>query len=488
MINVSNLKIEFKQISSKQNLKKNEVNVLFLNNFKEIKFKPIWISNEIENFLIKNSKARKIKHPHLFETQFGLFLVIPFLKSSDVHTLDIENQGGEIFNKIGPDFYNNINFFIDDEFYSSILLRGFCLKSYKFQNYKSKLNQRKIKNISVFSKNHSKIKSSFQFNLNLVQGVYFARDLVWKPANILNPKSFAEECNKLKKFGVKVKIFNERNLKKIGMTSLLAVGQGSRQESHVVVMEWNGGKKNQKPLTVIGKGVCFDSGGLSIKPAKSMEDMKWDMGGAATVTGLLEAISRNKIKKNVVGIIGLVENMPDGNAQRPGDVIKSFSGKTIEVLNTDAEGRLVLADLLSWAEKKLNPEFMIDLATLTGAMIVSLGKVRAGLFCNDNNLAKKIEIAGEITGDKVWSMPLDEEYDKMINTEIADMKNIGGLGAGSITAACFLKRHITNTPWAHLDIAGVTWLNSSTKTSPSGASGWGVKLLFELIRNFDYKN
>ena len=488
MINISNLKIDFKQISSKQNLKKNEVSVLFLNSLKEIKFKPSWLNSEIENFLIKSSKVRKIKQPYLFETQFGLFLIIPFLNSSDDDGLDIENQGGIIFDKINPDFYEQINFYIDDEFYTSNLLRGLCLKSYKFENYKSNKNQRKIKNILVFSKNNSKIKSSFHYNLNLVKGVYFARNLVWKPANILNPKSFSEECKKLKKFGVKVRILNENNLKKLGMTSLLAVGQGSRQESYVVVMEWSGGKKNEKPLTVVGKGVCFDSGGLSLKPAKSMEDMKWDMGGAATVTGLIEAISRNKVKKNVVGIIGLVENMPDGNAQRPGDVIKSFSGKTIEVLNTDAEGRLVLADLLSWAEKNLNPAFMIDLATLTGAMIVSLGKVRAGLFCNDNNLTKIIEESGEKTGDKVWSMPLDDDYDKMINTEIADMKNIGGLGAGSITAACFLKRHIKNTPWAHLDIAGVTWLNNSTKTSPPGASGWGVKLLFELIRNFDYKN
>ena len=252
-------------------------------------------------------------------------------------------------------------------------------------------------------------------------------------------------------------------------------------------MEWNGGNKNEKPLAFVGKGVCFDSGGLSLKPAKSMEDMKWDMGGAATVSGLIEAVARTKIKKNVVGIIGLVENMPDGNAQRPGDVIKSFSGKTIEVLNTDAEGRLVLADLLSWAEKNIKPAFMIDLATLTGAMIVSLGKVRAGLFCNNNNLTKKIEVSGEKTGDKVWSMPLDTEYDKMINTEIADMKNIGGMGAGSITAACFLQRHVEYTPWAHLDIAGVTWLSNSTKTSTAGASGWGVKLLFDLTRNFDYK-
>ena len=488
MIKASNLKIDFKKNSSKQSLKKNEINILFLNNLNEIKFKPIWLNNEIEKFLINNSKNRKIKKPYLFETQFGLFLIIPFLSSSDDYMLEIENQGGLIFDKIISDFYDHINFYIDDEFYSANLLRGFYLKSYKFENYKSNVKQRKMKNVVIISQNYLKIKSRFEFNLNLVKGVFFARDLVWKPANILYPKSFSEECKKLKKFGVKVQILNERNLKKIGMTSLLAVGQGSRQESHVVVMEWNGGKKNEKPLTIVGKGVCFDSGGLSLKPAKSMEDMKWDMGGAATVTGLIEAISRNKIKKNVVGIIGLVENMPDGNAQRPGDVIKSFSGKTIEVLNTDAEGRLVLADLLSWAEKNLNPAFMIDLATLTGAMIVSLGKVRAGLFCNDKKLAKIIEESGEKTGDKVWSMPLDEEYDKMINTEIADMKNIGGLGAGSITAACFLKRHIKNTPWAHLDIAGVTWLNNSTKTSPSGASGWGVKLLFELIRNFDYKN
>ena len=487
MISFSNLKIDFKQISSKHSLNKNVVNVLFLNNLKEIKVKPFWLNNESEKFLIKNSKARKIKQPYLFETDFGLFLIVPFLKTSNDYSLDIENQGGLIFDKIRPDFYDHMNFFIDDEFYSSNLLRGLCLKSYKFENYKSDASQRKIKNIIVFSQNYLKIKSSFQFNLDIVKGVYFARDLVWKPANILNPKSFAEECKKLKKYGVKVQILKENHLRKIGMTSLLAVGQGSRQESHVVVMEWSGGKKVEKPLTFVGKGVCFDSGGLSLKPAKSMEDMKWDMGGAASVSGLMEAVARTKIKKNVVGIIGLVENMPDGNAQRPGDVIKSFSGKTIEVLNTDAEGRLVLADLLSWAEKNIKPAFMIDLATLTGAMIVSLGKVRAGLFCNNDKLTKQIEVSGEKTGDKVWSMPLDIEYDKMINTEIADMKNIGGMGAGSITAACFLQRHVKNTPWAHLDIAGVTWLNSSTKTSPTGASGWGVKLLFDLIKNFDYK-
>ena len=255
MINVSNLKIDFKKINSKKNLKKNEVNVLFLDNFKEIKFKPMWLNNEIEKFLTQNSKSRNIKQPYLFETQFGLFLIIPILKKSNSYSLDIENQGGLIFDKISADFYDNINFYIDDELYSSNSLRGFCLKSYRFENYKSNKNKLKIKNILVFSQNNSKIKSSFHFDLNLVKGVYFARDLVWKPANILNPKSFAEECKKLKKFGVKVKILNESNLKKIGMTSLLAVGQGSRQESHVVVMEWRGGNKMKSHLLLWVK-VC----------------------------------------------------------------------------------------------------------------------------------------------------------------------------------------------------------------------------------------
>ena len=319
---------------------------------------------------------------------------------------------------------------------------------------------------------------------NLAKGVFTARDLVWQPPNILYPSSFADECKKLKKIGVKVTIYNEKQLQKIGMDALLAVGRGSRKDSQVVVMEWSGGKKEQKPMAFIGKGVCFDSGGLSLKPAKSMEDMKWDMGGAATVSGLIEAISRNKIKKNVVGVIGLVENMPDGDAQRPGDVVKSYSGQSIEVLNTDAEGRLVLADILSWTEKKYKPKFMINFATLTGAMIVALGNIRAGLFSNDKEISESIFNSGEITGEKVWAMPLDDDYDQLIKTEIADMKNIGGPGAGSITAGCFLKRHIENTPWAHIDIAGVTWQNKSTPSIPSGGGGWGVKMLYHFIKQY----
>jgi len=357
------------------------------------------------------------------------------------------------------------------------------LGSYKFNNYK-KIKSKEVidlKKIVVVAEEIKNYPNLFQEIINLAQGVFTARDLVWQPPNILYPSSFAEECKRLKKIGIKVTILNEQQLKKIGMDALLAVGRGSRKESKVVIMEWLGGNKNSNPMTFIGKGVCFDSGGLSLKPPKSMEDMKWDMGGAATVTGLLETVALSKLKHNVIGILGLVENMPDGDAQRPGDVVKSVSGQTIEVLNTDAEGRLVLADLLSWAEQKYKPRFMVNLATLTGAMIVALGNVRAGLFSNDEAVSKAIFASGEITGEKVWAMPLDDDYDKLIKTEIADMKNIGGPGAGSITAACFLKRHVEKTPWAHLDIAGVTWNNKSSPSIPYGGVGWGVRLLYHMI-------
>ena len=341
-----------------------------------------------------------------------------------------------------------------------------------------------IKNVIFVCDEPKKHSQNIQEIRNIANGVFTARDLVWQPPNILYPSSFADECKKLKKIGVKVTIYNEKQLEKLGMEALLAVGRGSRKDSRVVVMEWSGAKKVTSPMAFVGKGVCFDSGGLSLKPSKSMEDMKWDMGGAATVTGLIEAAALSKIKQNLIGVIGLVENMPDGDAQRPGDVVKSLSGQTIEVLNTDAEGRLVLADILSWTEKKYKPKFMIDLATLTGAMIVALGNTRAGLFSNNKDVSKAIFDAGEITGEKVWEMPMDDDYDQLIKTEIADMKNIGGAGAGSITAACFLKRHVKKTPWAHLDIAGVTWKNKSSPSVPSGGVGWGVKMLYHLVKTY----
>ncbi len=490
MTKISNLNINFSNKQLKADFSNKTINIIFYNKSENLITKPSWLTRELDKFLNEKISTKDIDEILLLQTNYGNFLVVRGLpnKISENDSLYFEKLGGKIYSKIKTNFLEKINFFIDDTTLFTNLLKGLCLKSYKFQNYKSPKISNKQKSINLISKNYKEIKKEFEAMIGVIKGVFFARDLVWKPANILFPKIFTEECLRLKSYGVKINILNEKQLEKIGMSSLLAVGRGSSKESYVVTMEWQGGKKNEKPLAIIGKGVCFDSGGLSLKPSKSMEDMKWDMGGAATVTGLMEAVSLTKTKKNILGVIGLVENMPDGNAQRPGDVIKSYSGKTIEVLNTDAEGRLVLADLLSWVENKYKPFFMIDLATLTGAMIVSLGKIRAGLFSNNKILASKIQICGEKTGDKVWEMPMDVDYDKMLNTEIADMKNIGPPGAGSITAACFLKRHVkNNTPWAHLDIAGVTWLNSATDIAPAGGSGWGVKMLFKLVNEFDYK-
>ncbi len=488
MTNVNDLKIKFINKVDKKILLKDSVQIIFFNKKRKISYSSNWFDKKAVSFLEKSFSSKDLKNLTLFRCEFGSFLVVleDELKIEN-QNLSYQNLGGKACDVTKINSFKNINIFIDDVYLACNFLYGFCLKSYKFDNYKSSKKSAFENNINLISNNCIKIKKSFDDYKNIISGVYFTRDLVWKPANILKPSTFVDECKKLSKKGVKISIFDEKKLKQLGMHALLAVGQGSSQPSYVVVMEWKGGTKKDKPLAFIGKGVCFDSGGLSLKPSKSMEDMKWDMGGAGVVTGLMDAISGTKLKHNVIGVIGLVENMPDGNAQRPGDVITSFSGKTIEVLNTDAEGRLVLADLLSWTEEKFNPAFMINLATLTGAMIVALGNIRAGMFSNNNQLIQKLLKSGENTGDKVWNMPMDVEYDKMINTEIADMKNIGGIGAGSITAACFLKRHIKRTAWAHLDIAGVTWSNKPSDTNPVGASGWGVKLLFDLIKDFDYK-
>ena len=283
--------------------------------------------------------------------------------------------------------------------------------------------------------------------------------------------------------GLEVEILDEAAMEKLGMGALLGVGQGSRRESRLVVMNWRGGG-DEAPLALVGKGVTFDTGGISLKPAKGMEDMKWDMGGAAAVTGAMAAIAGRKIKKNVVGVIGLVENMPDGNAQRPGDVVTAMSGKTIEVINTDAEGRLVLADALHYTETRFKPRMMVNLATLTGAIIVSLGKEFGGMFTNSSGLAGQIRAAGDLTAEPVWHMPMGAAYHKMLKSHIADMKNIGGPYGGAITAACFLAKFVNDTPWAHLDIAGKAWSDKATATVPKGGTGYGVRLLNQLIDNW----
>jgi len=363
---------------------------------------------------------------------------------------------------------------------------GAKLKNYRYDLYRTKEGKEKkpsLATLNIHLKSAATARKQFADLDAVADGVYFTRDLVSAPPNDLYPVSFAEKAKELTALGVKVEILNEKQMAKLGMGSLLGVGQGSARESRIVVMQWNGAARSKKPIAFVGKGVTFDTGGISLKPGAGMEEMKWDMGGAGTVTGLMKALAGRKAKANVVGLIGLVENMPDGNAQRPGDVVKSMSGQTIEVINTDAEGRLVLADALWYTQERFKPQFMVDLATLTGAIIVSLGNEHAGLFSNDDVLSERLSAAGNATGEKVWRMPLDDAYDKMINSDIADMKNIGGRWAGSITAAQFLLRFVNKTPWAHLDIAGMAWSSKDADTVPKGGTGYGVRLLDRLVRD-----
>lgn len=364
---------------------------------------------------------------------------------------------------------------------------GVLLRSYTFDKYKTRKDDNgekpkdKAVKYTIQCADPSAAKKAFAELSAIGEGVNLARDLVNEPANVLGTVEFAEKAKELEKLDVKVDVLTEKDLKKLGMGALLAVAQGSVRPPRVAVMQWNGGKAKQKPVAFIGKGVVFDTGGISIKPAGGMEDMKGDMAGAAAVVGLMHALASRKAKTNAIGIIGLVENMPDGNAQRPGDIVTSMSGQTIEVINTDAEGRLVLADLLWYCKEEYKPQFMINLATLTGAVIIALGNHHAGLFSNDDTLSEHLAAAGTATGEKVWRLPLGKEYDKLIDTKNADMKNTGGRSAGSITAAQFLKRFVDDTPWAHLDVAGTAMGSPSTEINQSWASGFGVRLLDRLV-------
>ena len=366
------------------------------------------------------------------------------------------------------------------------LAQGMRLRAYAFDRYKTKRKddeRRANVKASIGVSDVAAVRAAFAPREAVANGVDLARDLVNEPANVLYPEEFARRAGALKKVGVAVEVLNIAAMKKLGMNALLGVGQGSAHESRVVVMRWNGGKKGEAPVAFIGKGVCFDTGGISIKPAAGMEDMKGDMAGAACVTGLMHALAARKARVNAVGVIGLVENMPDGNAQRPGDIVKSMSGQTIEIINTDAEGRLVLADALWYTAKRFKPKFMVDLATLTGAIVVALGHENAGLFSNDDKLAERITKAGQDTGETVWRMPLGAEYDKLIDSKFADVKNTGaGRWGGAITAAQFLQRFIADkTPWAHLDIAGTGMDSRQTDINKSWGSGWGVRLLDRLV-------
>lgn len=365
---------------------------------------------------------------------------------------------------------------------------GILLRSYRFDKYKTRNEDDDSSGgaglrVTIACADPTAAKRAFSNLQHVVEGVWLARDLVNEPANTLGPIEFAAAAKALESLGLSVEVLIEREMKKLGMGALLGVGQGSSRPSRVVVMRWNGGKSKEQPVALIGKGVVFDTGGNSMKTASGMEDMKGDMGGAAAVIGAMRAIAGRKAKANVVGIIGVVENMVDGNAQRPGDIVKSMSGQTIEVMNTDAEGRLVLADVLWYCQQRFQPRLMIDLATLTGAIMVSLGQFHAGLFSNDDELSQQLVAAGLATHERLWRMPMGEDYDKLINSKNADMKNVGGRYGGAVSAAQFLQRFVKDTPWAHLDIAGTAMAAPSSEINQSWGTGFGVRLLDRFVRD-----
>ncbi|MSP67461.1 MAG: leucyl aminopeptidase [Alphaproteobacteria bacterium] len=372
------------------------------------------------------------------------------------------------------------------------LAYGARLRRYRFAKYRTKEknnDQPTLAALTLMLDDPKRAEQAYRPLAAVAEGVFLTRDLVSEPANVLYPATLAERARALLRLGVKVEVLGERRLEALGMGALLGVGQGSERESQVVVMRWNGGPARAKPVALVGKGVTFDTGGISIKPSAGMEDMKWDMGGAGAVIGAMRALAGRKARVNVVGMIGLVENMPSGTAQRPGDVVTSMSGQTIEVINTDAEGRLVLADVLWYCQTRFKPRAMVDLATLTGAIVVALGHYQAGLFSNDDALADQLVAAGKAVGERLWRMPLGEDYDKDINSDIADMKNVGaGREAGSTAGAQFLQRFVGDTPWAHLDIAGMAWSKKGDAVTPKGGTGYGVRLLERWVAdNFEGK-
>ena len=480
-------------MSVKLNYLKKSINKLSSNLvlFCDEKYKTIGLKKYVsdEEFSYINDLIKTIdfkKNIYVFEINSKKKIVLVSIKNN-LKTADMENLGAEFYKKINHG-KNNEYFIISDTIsgkqdnFLGYFLHGLKLKSYEFKKYKSKKDKRIISINITGDKNKPSTENQLKFRA-LEEGTFFARDLVSEPGNVLHPDEYARRLSFLRKDGLKVNIYDEKKLKKLGMHSLLGVGMGSSRGSYLVTMEWNGAKNNSKPLAFVGKGVTFDTGGYSLKPARFMEDMTYDMAGSATVVGLMKNFALRKAKINAVGVVGLVENMVSGNAQRPGDIVKSYSGKTIEILNTDAEGRLVLADALTFTEKKFKPKFIVDLATLTGAIIVCLGSEYAGLFSNDDKLSKQIFNAGEKVEEKVWRMPLHKNYDKLMNSKNADVQNINYVGgAGSTTAAQFLQRFILNkTPWAHLDIAGMAFSKYGGALNSGGATGFGVRLLNQLV-------
>ena len=485
------IKISYKKRISEKTIKNY---VLFTNeDFVISGLKNIYLSKNsaLINKTIKSNKTKK-NDIISFNLNSDQKIILIKIKKNQTPT-ENEKKGANFYNFIKSNLLTNLTF-LDKNIYEiqtknksfiDEFLHGLQIKSYEFNKYKTK---KEIIDVNIVINFTKKIPSTNKNNrfFSLLEGTNFTKDLVSEPGNILHPDEYARRILKLKKIGLKIKVYNKNQLKKLGMGALLGVGQGSIRGSYLVTMEWNGIKSKSKPLAFVGKGVCFDTGGYSLKPARFMEDMTYDMAGSAAVVGLMKTLALRKAKTNAVGVVGLVENMVSGNAQRPGDIVKSYSGKTIEVLNTDAEGRLVLADALTFTEKKYKPKFIIDLATLTGAIIVSLGSEYAGLFSNDDKLSKQLLDVGEKVDEKLWRMPLHKNFDKLMNSKNADMQNINYVGgAGSTTAAQFLQRFILNkTPWAHLDIAGMAFSKYGGALNSGGATGYGVRLLNKLVEDY----
>jgi leucyl aminopeptidase len=440
----------------------------------------------IEKFTGKSQSA--LVAAGLSELPCDKLIVIGLGKPDDLAKADWVMLGGLVAGKLKAGAVSVVGALAGKPLTSSEvadLALGMRMRAYSFDRYKTKKkddDDSAAVAVTLHVSDVAAVKKALKSRNAVADGINLARELVNEPPNVLNPETFAKRASALEDVGVEVQVLGEKELKKLGMRALLGVGVGSQYESQVVIMRWNGAKDAKaQPVAFIGKGVTFDTGGISIKPAGGMEDMKGDMAGAACVTGLMHALAARKAKVNAIGVIGLVENMPDGKAQRPGDIVTSMSGQTIEIINTDAEGRLVLADVLWHTQAAFKPRFMINLATLTGAIMVALGQEHAGLFSNNDELSDRISAAGKSTGERVWRMPLDPAYDKIIDSKFADVKNSGGRFAGSITAAQFLQRFVNDCPWAHLDVAGTAMAANQTEINRSWGPGWGVRLLNQLV-------
>lgn len=452
------------------------------------------VSRIINSDDFKLDKGSIISIPYPQGIEASSLMVVAIDDKKELSPLCLEKLGAKIWSAFGKNQQKTATIYVpnlstnqnNSTCPSAYLANGLLLKSWSFEKYHTQKKQTElctIKNVAIMVDSPKEAKNSFNNLKAVTQGVFLTRDLVTEPANVIYPESLAAEAEALKDLGVKVEVLGKKEMKALGMNALLGVGLGSPHECKLIVMQWNGGDKSEAPVAFVGKGVTFDTGGISIKPSQDMDEMKGDMAGAGALIGLMKALAGRKAKANVVCVVGAVENMPDGKAQRPGDIVQSMSGQTIEILNTDAEGRLVLADALWYTQDRFNPKMMVDIATLTGAIRVSLGIHHAGIFSNCDELSNGLIKAGLTTGEKLWRLPLGEAYDKEINSDIADMKNLGsGAGGGSITAAQFLQRFVGKTKWAHVDIASTAWDKKGKDLSQSGATAVGVRLFNQWIQ------